>query len=105
MSQTTPKITRIVVFRDPTCRTNQLSRKTWTDAMDARLARPAPGAAVQGWTRTERTRAGWTSSRPFRHRTTGSSAEALGTLGPAGPGVRVPVQRVRRGPPRRLRVL
>src|SRR5437667_11671151 len=69
MSQTTPKITRIVVFRDPRCRTNQLSRKTWTDAMDARLARPAPGAVFEGWTRTERTREGWTSTPPFRHRT------------------------------------
>jgi len=28
MAQTTPKITRIMVFRDPRCRRNQLSRKT-----------------------------------------------------------------------------
>src|SRR5947199_1911143 len=105
MSQTTPKITRIVVFRDPRCRTNQLSRKTWTDAMDARLARPAPGAVFEGWTRTERTRAGWTSTPPSRHWTTAVVCGGVRTRGPLGSGVHVPVELVRRGPQRRLQVL
>src|SRR5881628_3224636 len=77
MVQTTPKITRIVVFRAPKCRTNQLSRKTWMDAIDARLARPAPGALFEGWTRTDRTRACRISTPPFGHRTTAVVCEGV----------------------------
>src|SRR6266704_5159134 len=48
MAQTTPKTTRIAVFRNPTCRTNQLSKYTWMEAIVAprgiRLARPFRGS-------------------------------------------------------------
>src|SRR3989442_12825496 len=98
MVQTTPKITRIVVFRAPKCRTNQLSRKTWVDAIDARLARPAPGAVFEGWIRTDRTRAGPISTPPVGHRTTAVVREAEGTPCPLGSGVQVTVKLVRREP-------
>src|SRR5213594_768504 len=69
MVQTTPKITRIVVFRDARCRTNQLSRKTWMDAMDAYPREASHRAVFEGWTRTDHIRTCRTWTPQLRRQT------------------------------------